>query len=71
VTPSTISSQRFLLHLTEGSSILFTTTTSCWIPRLLASYTCSRVWPSCWKPASNSPLRAEITSPPKSAIEAP
>ena len=48
-------------QLTVGSSILFTNTTRCLTPAVLASMACSLVCPPRSKPVSNSPLRAEIT----------
>lgn len=61
-----ISSKRSWDHLPpgstmDGSSILFTTHTSFCTPSVLASCACSRVCPPRSNPASNSPLRAEMT----------
>mmetsp|Transcript_23717 Transcript_23717/g.71242 ORF Transcript_23717/g.71242 Transcript_23717/m.71242 type:complete len:245 (+) Transcript_23717:539-1273(+) len=58
-------------HSTLGSSILLTAMISFSTPRVLASKACSIVWPPLTKPASNSPLRAEMMSTPMSACDAP
>mmetsp|Transcript_46350 Transcript_46350/g.104491 ORF Transcript_46350/g.104491 Transcript_46350/m.104491 type:complete len:211 (+) Transcript_46350:991-1623(+) len=65
------SSKRLCAHSTVGSSILLTATTSMRTPRVFARSACSRVCPPFSKPVSNSPLRAEMTSTPTSAWQAP
>mmetsp|Transcript_36550 Transcript_36550/g.85789 ORF Transcript_36550/g.85789 Transcript_36550/m.85789 type:complete len:246 (-) Transcript_36550:585-1322(-) len=56
---------------TEGSSILLMPTMSILTPAVLASTACSLDCPPLSNPASNSPLRTEMTSTATSACEAP
>mmetsp|Transcript_10299 Transcript_10299/g.27450 ORF Transcript_10299/g.27450 Transcript_10299/m.27450 type:complete len:395 (-) Transcript_10299:368-1552(-) len=55
----------------DGSSILLIMMTSCRTPDVFANIACSRVCPPRSKPVSNSPFRAEMTSIPTSACDAP
>mmetsp|Transcript_537 Transcript_537/g.1510 ORF Transcript_537/g.1510 Transcript_537/m.1510 type:complete len:245 (-) Transcript_537:634-1368(-) len=65
------SSNRFLSHLTLGSSILFTTTTNFVTPKVFANCACSLVCPPFSNPVSNSPFLAAMTKTPTSACAAP
>lgn len=56
-----VSAHRSLSQFTVGSSILLMTMMSLVTPAVLTSWACSRVWPPLSNPASNSPLRAEMT----------
>lgn len=58
------------VHAGGRRTLLMTMMSFC-TPRVLARSACSRVWPPRSYPVSNSPLRADMTSTPMSACDAP